>query len=453
MSNKNRIQHALNVRSGEWGQLAAFFFLIVLNMIALESADVVATSGYMEQPGMNHLPILWIVDMIIILISSGLYALISDRFPRRNLLQGLMIGFGLSLLLCRWLLTFGAPNAVYTLLYILVDQQMILFPLSFWAFANDKYNVASSKRLFPIVSAGGLIGNVFGNWFAGRSAVLFSQWGLSNDDLLFVCSLAFFAAWLILLFAFKKDPAKVKQHQGAQGFDFRETWNTGKDFVKNIPLFRYLLFALFFSEIVMTFVEFHFLARTTEQFTDPVQFQAFYGSYKALLTMIALPLQLFIASRLLERIGLKNAFFAFPSVLCIGSLMAAIFPGFISAVGASFSSRITLNAFESPARKSVQGLIPDAKRGRVSTFLDSYVYAIGTIVGCLLLETFIILLRNKIINATTTIILYEGLGTLIALVTLFFVFRLRKTYDESLWHPTLARRKRRGVASDLLGDL
>jgi MFS family permease len=200
-------------------------------------------------------------------------------------------------------------------------------------------------------------------------------------------------------------------------------------------------------------VEFNFLARTTEQFPNAVQFQAFYGSYKAILTMVALPLQLFIASRLLEKIGLKNAFFAFPSVLSIGSLMAAIFPGFASAVGMSFSSRITLNALEGPARKSVQGLIPDAKRGRVSTFLDSYVYAIGTIVGCLLLEFFILLSQFDVTTTTTAIILYQSLGVAISLVTIFFIFRLRKSYDESLWHPSLARRKRRSVASDLLGDL
>lgn len=438
----------LNVHRGEWGLLIAFFVLIALNTAALEGADVVATSSYLEQPGPDDIPLLWIADMVVILISSVLYSLVADRFPRLTLLRGLMAGFGVTMLLLRLLISYGLPATIsHTLLYVLVDQQLILFPLAFWAFANDSYNVAASKRLFPLISAGGLIGNVVGNWFAGQSPAIFARRGLPNDDLLTACSLIFFAALGLLTFAFR-DTKSPPVRRPAEKIDLRETWEVGVGFVRNVPLFRYLALVLFFNEIVMTVVEFHFLAKTVEQF-DPVQFQAFYGGFKALLTVVSLLAQFFIASRLLEKIGLKNAFFTLPATLVVGSLAAAVRHDFASAVGVRFGARLVLDSLDVPSRKSAQGLVPDARRGRVSTFLDSYVYATGTIAGCLLLGLLILLGRNGLISRVAVIALYESLAAAVAALTLFFSFRLRAVYEDSLWNPWLARRKRRGISIEL----
>ena len=444
----SRLQQVLNVHKGEWGLLIAFFVLIALNTVALEGADVVATSSYMERPGPDNIPLLWIADMVVILVSSLLYSLVADRFPRLTLLRGLMVSFGVTLLLLRLLISYGLPDTIsHTLLYVLVDQQLILFPLAFWAFANDSYNVAASKRLFPLISAGGLIGNVVGNWFAGQSAAIFVRRGLPKDDLLTVCSLIFFAALGVLAFAFR-DTRPPPARRPAEKIDLRETWEVGVGFVRNVPLFRYLALVLFFNEIVMTVVEFHFLAQTTERF-DPIQFQAFYGGFKALLTVVSLLVQFFIAGRLLEKIGLKNAFFTLPATLVAGSLAAAVRHDFASAIGVRFGARVVLDSLDGPSRKSAQGLVPDARRGRVSTFLDSYVYATGTIAGCLLLGLFILLGRAGVISRVAIIVLYESLAAVMAVVTLFFAFRLRAVYEDSLWNPWLARRKRRGLSIEL----
>ena len=445
---QSRFRQLLNVHRGEWGLLIAFFVLIALNTAALEGADVVATSSYLEQPGPDNIPLLWIADMVVILISSLLYSLVADRFPRLTLLRGLMAGFGVTMLLLRLLIAYGLPDTIsHTLLYVLVDQQLILFPLAFWAFANDSYNVAASKRLFPLIAAGGLIGNVVGNWFAGQSATVFARRGLSNDDLLIACSLIFFAALGVLALSFR-DTKSTPTRRSAEKIDLRETWEAGMGFVRNVPLFRYLALVLFSSEIVMTVVEFHFLAQTVERF-DPVQFQAFYGGFKALLTVVSLLVQFFIAGRLLEKIGLKNAFFTLPATLVVGSLAAAVRHDFASAIGVRFGARVVLDSLDGPSRKSVQGLVPDARRGRVSTFLDSYVYATGTIVGCLLLGLFILLGRAGAISQVAVIVLYESLAAAVAALALFFVFRLRAVYEDSLWNPWLARRKRRGISIEL----
>jgi hypothetical protein len=439
----------LNVHKGEWKWLAAFFVLIALNTAALEGADVVATSSYLERLGLAGIPLLWIADMLVILLSSVLYSLVADRFHRATLLRWLLMGFALALLLIRTLISYGLSDAVsYTLLYIVVDQQLILFPLAFWALASDMCNVAASKRLFPLIAAGGLVGNVVGNWFAGQSAAIFARRGLPNYDLLMGCSLFFFIGLGVVAVAFRRvDPPAKREVE--EKINLRDTWRTGMEFVRNVPLFRYLALVLFFGEITLTIIEFHFLAQTTEAYADPIRFQALYGNLKAVLTGFSLLVQFFIAGRLLEKVGLKNAFFFFPVTLLIGSAMSAALHEFFSAVSTRLGARVVLETFDRPSRQSVQGLIPDARRGRVGTFLNSYVYGVGTIAGCLLLGLFILLGRAGVLDPVAVVVIYEIVGGLMAVVALFFAFRLRAVYDTSLWNPWLARRKRQGAKIEL----
>ena len=66
-----------------------------------------------------------------------------------------------------------------------------------------------------------------------------------------------------------------------------------------------------------------------------------------------------------------------------------------------------------------------------------------------MLGLFILLGRAGVISRVAVIVLYESLAAVMAVVTLFFAFRLRAVYEDSLWNPWLARRKRRGLSIEL----
>lgn len=312
MTLSNRLGRALKVRKGEWKPLAVFFLIIAFTSVALESADVVATSSYLSQLGIEGIPLLWIADMWVILLSSALYSLVADRFRRTSLLKGLLVLFGLLLLANLLLLSSGLPETVgYTALYVIVDQQLIIFPLAFWALANDAFSIAAGRRLFPLIMAGGLIGNVFGNWIAGQSALYLARRGLSNDALLIGCSLIFFAAAGMLAVAFRSDGTRGRP-RGSEKRVLREALRVGADVVRKVPLFRFLALVFLFNEISLTIIEYSFLAQTTQSFGETARFQAFYGTYKAGLTALLLVMELLIAGRLLQRSVSGTAFSSCP---------------------------------------------------------------------------------------------------------------------------------------------
>ncbi|MCB0006274.1 MAG: hypothetical protein KDE04_07455, partial [Anaerolineales bacterium] len=140
---KSSWRDLLRIRAGEENLFAVLAYILFANFMALEMSSVVATSGFLSEAGIELLPLIWIVDMAILLFVGTLQSLIIDRIERLRLMRYVVyvlatVHFGLLLLF-----SFGAANsATYALLYILADQQLFFVPVVFWVLANDKMSVA-----------------------------------------------------------------------------------------------------------------------------------------------------------------------------------------------------------------------------------------------------------------------------------------------------------------------
>ena len=147
--------------------------LLLINAIIVQSNGVVATSGFIANVGTHQLLLVWALDNVIILFASGMYSLFVDRMKRSTLLLILFSAAAIIYLLLYVLFRIGAPEALtYTLLMILNDQQWILFALAIWALANDIFQVAEAKRLFPLLGIAAMIGGIAGNGLAAGLSVL-----------------------------------------------------------------------------------------------------------------------------------------------------------------------------------------------------------------------------------------------------------------------------------------
>jgi len=141
--------------------------------------------------------------------------------------------------------------------------------------------------------------------------------------------------------------------------------------------------------------------------------------------------------------------FTFLPVACVLVILAALLiPGVIAIAVARLFGRMILFGIDEPARKSLQGLIPDEKRGRVSSFLDGYLYASGTIVGSLLLMLLLGGVNAGWLPAGWDTGLYLSIGGLASLVSVWAVRKLWLSYDTSMLDWRLARRKRRSSVLD-----
>src|SRR5262245_25132191 len=141
--------------------MALLFFA---NAVVETSNEVVATSGFISKLGASQILWLWSADMLIIILASSAYALIVDRMNRRKLGIALFAGFGFGYVVVFALFAFGAPDSVtYTTLKLMNSQQANLLPLVIAALATDIFSVSESKRLFGLLGAAAIVGELAGN--------------------------------------------------------------------------------------------------------------------------------------------------------------------------------------------------------------------------------------------------------------------------------------------------
>jgi ATP/ADP translocase len=444
-----RLSQLLNVAPGEWKLVLSLFALFVIDTLVLELSDVVATAGFISQVGASGILWLWVIDMLITLVVTSAFASVIDRMSRVKLMVWLLGGLTLLYLVLQVLFHAGAPSwLTYPALYILADVQLSVFPLIFWTLANDVYSMSDGKRLFPIIGAGSALGSILGNGLAAGAAVAIEQSGGSELNLLIVAAALLASGIPVLLFAFHHQTIRARQARDPQA-SVRETMRVGTDFFKNVPFFKYLAVVMLLAGLALTIVEYNFLSVTERSLTTDLQFQAFYGTYKLVLIVSVFLGQGVLTGRLLKKVPVKNAFMVLPATLVIVGGGLLFVPGLLGAALGRFLARLIQRGWDDLARKSVQGMIPDERRGRVSIMMDSYFYTIATLVGCLMLGALQLAAGWGWLSADGAITVYLVIVAVAAVGALAASLRMRTLYESSLLNWRLARARRKSVLDGL----
>ena len=202
---------------------------------------------------------------------------------------------------------------------------------------------------------------------------------------------------------------------------------------------------MLFTGFVLTLLEFNFLVMIDGAVSNNFEFQRFLGYYKALQTAGLLIFQWLITGRLLTRIPLKKAFAVLPAALFTASGLALGIPSLLGVASARFIARTVYNGWDDPARKAVQGLIPDERRGRISAFMDSYFITTSTVLGCIVLIVLLALISSGVITLQVATWIYLGLAGVTSVAGVGVSLYLRKVYEASLLNYRLTRSKRKSA--------
>jgi ATP:ADP antiporter, AAA family len=433
----------LNLREGEARLAAALITVLAINAAVLELSDVVATAGFVSNLGAAKMPWLWIADMLVALVVATFFATRIDRMPRLRLLSWMIGGLAVLYLLLLGLFRAGLPDWItYPGLYIMADQQFMLFPLVFWALVNDVYTMAQAKRLIPVIGAGMAIGSVAGNLLPALHAAIVSQRG-GDNTYLFVAAIALLLLSLaILRLTFRKREVRARQSTPAEG-DLRHTIRVGMDYFTNLPVLYYLGIAMLLIGLALTMIEFNFLFMIDATFATGLAFQVFYGVYKAALIVALVLFQGLVTGRLLAKMPLRNGYPVLPITLLAASGVAAVTANLAGGAAGRFAARFVERAWDEPVRKATLALVPDERRGRVSTFLDSYFFTLATIVGSVIL--LVLFWAGARYPASYVVYAYLMVAALASAGAIWAARRARAAYEASLLNWRLARSRRKSA--------
>lgn len=439
---RERFNQWFPLRSGEHGLVLTLGFILFANFAAMGITKVVSVSGFLGQVKDHYILLVWAIDMVLLILATGLQSLIVDRFDRVKLLAGVLLVFaGLyAILPLSFISNFMPLSVSYTLIYLLNDQQWRFFPVVFWILVNDIYDPGTGRRVMPIIGVFAFLGTIVGLGVAALDAKL--EFGAVN--LLILNASIFFIAFILSRIGLRKVRIGITANTQVS---MKESLNEGWEFIKTVPAFAYLALGMLTAGIVMTVLLFDTLSDAKLDLGKG--FQSFYAQYNLIIAIVSVFVQ-GISTKLIEKLTLKKSFLIQPFMMLITTVLNFIVPGYMSSAVSQGLSRVTYDTVDLSARKSFQALVPNEKRGRVSMFIDSYLPSAGTIIGSLI--TFAIIsigLRLGIAREQYTLV-YIGLGIIIALVSVFAAFKVRSTYEQSMLSWQLKRRTRGASVLDKL---
>ncbi len=121
----------------------------------------------------------------------------------------------------------------------------------------------------------------------------------------------------------------------------------------------------------------------------------------------------------------------------------------VGAAGGRFIGWLIERAWNEPARRSLLGLVPDERRGRVGVFVESYFYAFATIIACLFLGALFVMSGLGIVPLWHVPIIYLSFAAATSLGALWGTVRLRGFYEQSLLNWRLSRSRRKSVLDEI----
>lgn len=431
------------VLPGERARFVTLGLLLFINSLVQESNEVVATSGFVSNVGVKQVPWLWTAEYLIVILVSGAYSLVVDRTKRERLTIALSLVFSLLYSLLYVLFVLRASEWFsYSALLIVNSQQWHLIPLLIGALANDMFTVAETKRLLSLLGIVGVVGSVLGNAVAAGVAHFFPEQNaallLLNAGLMLSQSIA-----LLIGLRWMTISARQAQHSESTSAVLRE----GFAFVREVPVYRYMTVAMLMVGVGWTVIEYQLLVSAS--YLKPAALQAFYGWFKVAVPVVLLIVQTVVASWLLNHLGFRHVFIVLPAILLFSLLLTMFVSGLVGVAVGVYLVRITMQGIDESSRQSFLGLVPDERRGRVSAFVEGYLYPLGYIIGCAMIGAVLWGVKYHFFTPSAGRVLYLALSCACVVVSLWAMMRFRATYDVSMLNWRLQRRRRASVLDDL----
>lgn len=439
----------LNLRSGELPLVLVLGFVILGNSLGQKLSELAAISNFLTGVGAPQFLGVVVVGGAIAILTTGIQSLLVDRFDRITLVRLICLSLGLASVVLRLLFWLGAPPWLsYGLFYLLSEQQLTFFPVMFWILATDIFNFSQSKRLLPQLATWGFVGSLLGIGLAALTPALFARLNLLSEDVLLVNILLYLAMGIGLQLGLKRVRLRPTQPKlEAMGATLTEGWC----FVKEVPAFRYLMLAIVGVVICETVVEYHFYQVSTPAIDDPGAYQTFLSLFTLARILGYIAVQSLLTRRVIAAIELKNTFLILPITALFGAAVLVTLPGISGSVVAMALQKLPQYSIDETARKSLQSLVPEERRGRVSLFMDSYLIAAGVVIGAVLVGGaagmgYVL----GVPQPWRAVYLYGPIAAIAALFALWSILQMRQVYDSSLLNWRLKRRQRgRSVLDNL----
>jgi len=337
-----------------------------------------AETAFLKRYGVEYLPIVYVVNSISTFFIMGLITGLMSRLPGSRLLTYMLLVFGGSVAGLRFVIPLGF-DLLYPVLFVLKSQYEILLALVFWNLANDLFNTRQSKRLFPLITAGGVLGGVIGSF-----ATPFLARALSLDNLMLAYLVITLMGAMVVKRMGTRFPTlllseKKAKKKGSQ-IPIIDEIKKVLPLIKESKLLKILIMITLMPNVVIPILNYQFNFAIDQTFATEEGMLTFFGYFRGVLNTISLIILLFVG-RIYSRWGLPVALMFHPFNYVLAFMAFLLRFDLFSAMYARISTNVLRTTINNPARAVLMGLFPKSHRTVILPFLRGTVVRIGILAG------------------------------------------------------------------------
>jgi HEAT repeat protein len=372
---KQRLGLILLVTDDEWRTLPLFAIVSGCLIAGLVLGFSVANSIFMARVGAAGLAGAYMASAITMLAMMPLYMTLSQRASDAAQLRGTTVFLLVSLVLVR--LSLPATAAVWGLL-IFAEVAGGLCMLTLSEVTTAVYSPQQSKRLQPIIGAGGSFGAILAGGLAHFLTDL-----LGTANLLWVWAVLLLAAWLGTEWCLRQ----ADEPPVAAITPTVSSWSqTARHALQEVPVAHPLIAITGLMVVVSSIIGYHFNVAVRHVFPDEASFTSYFALVAGAVSVFSLVAQLLLVGRLMTRVGVVGALLAPPLLLLVPGVGICLAFTLVTVTTARFLDQFFQIATLSASFDTVASAIPQRHRTAVLTLLRVVVrpLAMGT-AGLLLL--------------------------------------------------------------------
>lgn len=377
--------------------------------------DNAASALFFLRFGVDFLPYMYIMLGVLTFITTLSYSAGLGRIQKSRFFTGLLAGFAVLLVLERGTVMLDFPS-LYPILWLTINGIGMILGTLIWNVATDVFDTRQAKRLFPIFTSAGILGSVLGNSITGLVA---NELGTENLLIIYaglmVLTLVVVRAITPLSASFTSRPTSSNSVLA----DFR----TGYDVVRGSRLLRLAAYASVLFSVLFFSIAFPFSKVATASFPDEAGVAGFLGLFSSITTTVTFFVSLLLANRIYTRLGIVNTILLLPITYIAGFGIFGLFYTLPGAVFARFAQLVLLSGICSAAWSTLFNVVPLQQRGQVVAFDNGVPSQIGVVLSGLLL-----IMGEKVLTIHQIFLM----GTAVAFVCAFLVWRMRGAYGEAL---------------------
>jgi len=411
-----RLLSVFQVYTGEENITGQLILLALIPSIggAIGSPGIEAL--FLARFGARFLPYMYIGLGIVTFVASMVVTAMFERLSKRSLYISMPVFLSVILVVARLLVGFKF-NWIYPVLWLSMYLLWTLQSMICWGVAAALLDTRQVKRLFPLFSAGSIIGVAAGGLLTQS---LVSLIGTENLILVWAASLLLVLGLLVPLTRQIQEPFIPSWHKSGR---LSEEIQPGYQFVRQSSFMIWFSVGAVLFSILLYSLAFPFFSSTAAQFPNDNTLAGFLGAFQGVTTGVALITSLLIANRLYARAGYMGAMLIFSLIYMAGFSLLAVFQVFAGLVAFRFLQMAWLEGIASPASQGVFNIVPQERREQTRAFINGVPEQIGTVLGGLIL-----LLGEQVLGAGQMYLI----AAIIAVAAVLVVWRAQRAYRGAL---------------------